>query len=131
MVVHYLDLLHSAVRYAHQLPYITLLTMIALDIFTGIGCSISLKKLNSGIAANGIIRKVLEGSLPLILFPLFEAYQFTGVADSIVVAFIIAEAISVVENLTAIGVPIPKQIVQFLDDDKIADKAQKFINERK
>lgn len=107
----------------------TLLIMMALDWITGLmvaGIFRSSKKsengaLNSSVGLKGICKKIM------MLIIVVMAYRFdlivgtNYIRDAVVIALIVNEAISILENGVLMGIPIPKVLQKAIDIMK--DKA--------
>ena len=100
---------------------ITLLIFMALDYISGIINAILKKKLSSKIGAKGIGKKVyillLVGAVNLLGHALgIDELRY------IVISFYLAnEGISLIENGSELGVPIPKKIIEVLEQLKSED----------
>lgn len=97
----------------------TLLIMIVLDYITGVCKAIHNKKLNSLIGAKGIVKKV--GYLVIVAMSVLldKTVGDTGAIRSIVIYFFVAnEGISILENWSAMGLPLPKKIFEVLEQIK-------------
>lgn len=100
-----------------------LITLIVLDYITGVLVAIYNKKVSSEIGHKGIIKKVV------VLIVVAMSYQITLILGNeiplreIVVSFYIAnEGISLLENAGNIGVPIPKKLLEVLEQWDGGDK---------
>lgn len=103
-----------------------LLTVIVIDYITGVICAIVNKKLCSSIGFKGIFKKVSI----LIIVSVAQIIDVNilsnnGILRSSVIAFyIVNESISILENTSKIGIPLPKKlksILQQLKDDSEKD----------
>ena len=92
-----------------------MLIMVALDYITGMMKAIVLKRLNSYIGWKGICKKA---GLFIAVVVAVQIECITGQPNTIhnVVAFaiVVNEAISIVENLIDINVPVPKVLVDYI-----------------
>lgn len=113
-------------------PFINVfLSMLVLDLITGMAKAVKRKVANSTIGLNGLIRHaiivfiVLMGAVYMPIFGL-EVYvpYFVGY-------FILQYVISVIENLGVIGVPLPKSLKEIIYklndtvDNSLGDKLMK------
>ncbi len=99
---------------------IVLVWFMALDYVTGVIGGIVQKKLNSTVGFVGILRKATI-IIVLIVAVLLDRLLNGGtwVFRTLVCYFYIAnEAISLLENATKIGIPIPEKLVSVLDQLK-------------
>jgi len=105
-----------------RIPYIVqiLLMIMALDIISGICAAIASKQVNSSVMVRGLFKKLavfpLLALLHIIEKPLNLPFEFESIAA---IAFILYEAMSIVENCANAGVPIPAVIVTALAKAKI------------
>ena len=91
-----------------------LLIMIVIDYITGISAAIYRKELCSSVGFNGILRKA---AILCIVACAHMLGQMMGVGEirSAVIGFYIAnEGISIMENATDLGVPMPEKLVYIL-----------------
>ena len=102
-----------------------LITVIVIDYITGVICAIVNKKLCSFVGFKGILKKVCI----LIIVAVAQVIDVnilsdSGVLRSSVIAFyIVNESISILENSSDIGLPLPKKLKSVLtqlnnDDDE-------------
>ena len=97
---------------------ITLLLFMAIDYISGIMCAINKKELSSAVGFKGIFKKVM------ILFLIGVGNllgQSTGIEGLryIVISFYLAnEGISIIENASILGLPIPQKIKDVLEQLK-------------
>lgn len=97
-----------------------LIGFMSIDYVTGILCGIVNKNLNSRIGFNGIIRKIyylmLVGSVYLLSL-VIPGIEYAG--DGAAIAFCVLEFISITENGTKMGLPLPtfiKNILSIVQD---------------
>lgn len=103
-----------------------LLTVIIIDYITGVICAIVNKKLCSSVGFKGILKKVSI----LIIVSVAQIIDVNilsnnGILRSSVIAFyIVNESISILENSSNIGIPLPKKlknVLKQLKDDSEKD----------
>ena len=94
-----------------------LVALMVLDYITGVSAAFSANRLNSKIGLRGIIRKVT-----MLLVVMMAGFLDLGLGlqepllRTVVIMFFIAnEGLSMLENAAAIGVPIPKRLVEALE----------------
>lgn len=98
-----------------------LAVMVLLDISTGVLKGFMLKEVRSRRLSDGLFRKAGFVAL-IILAQMIDLWIGIPIFRTLVVGLLIAnEAISVLENLVQMGVPIPKKLVQFLQVVKDSD----------
>ncbi len=94
---------------------IILCLLICLDYVTGIMKSVYKKKLSSEIGWRGIVKKVM---FLIIVMVAYLAQQVFGNAvplrEMTICFFIANEALSVLENAAAMGIPLPKKLLSVL-----------------
>ena len=97
----------------------TLLIFMLLDYITGICKAIVNKKINSIIGIKGIIKKVGYLIIVALSVQLDNITGGTGALRTLVIYFFVAnEGISVLENWGSIGLPLPKKIMEILEQLK-------------
>ena len=96
-----------------------LIVVIVIDYLTGVLSAIYNKKLNSNIGTKGIVKKV--GYLCIVaLSTIIDIITGqTGVIRTLVIYFFVAnEGISIIENIAEMGVPMPKKLIDALEQLK-------------
>lgn len=108
-----------------------LIAFMVLDYISGILAAISVRKLSSKVGFKGIAKKLL-----ILVFVsvghITDTYVLGGVpvAMTAVILFYIAnEGISIVENATELGLPVPQKIKNVLE--QIKNKSGEDDNENK
>lgn len=104
------DFIHFISENANSL-YIPLTIFIFMDYITGVCLAIKEKKVSSKIGFLGIMRKVLIYGVA-VLGRVLDRFLLTANAnvESMVILFYISnEGISILENLTKLGVPFPSK----------------------
>ncbi len=97
----------------------TLLIFMLLDYITGICKAIVNKKINSIIGIKGIIKKVGYLIVVALSVQLDNITGGTGALRTLVIYFFVAnEGISILENWGSIGLPLPKKIMETLEQIK-------------
>ncbi len=101
-----------------QLSIVIVYGMVFLDTITGITCAIIMKRFNSRICRK-IFKKLLVYSTCILTIRLVEIGALSSFNTSAFTQFtagflIITEAISILENLSVLGLPIPKNFVNIL-----------------
>lgn len=92
-----------------------LLVAIALDYVSGVIKAYTTKTLSSSIGFKGIVKKV--GLLLLVMVSVLVDYVTgqTGAVRTLVIYYFVAnEGLSIIENLSIAGVPIPKGLKKAL-----------------
>ena len=101
---------------------VTLLTFIAMDYITGVMKAIVNKKVSSEIGYKGIFKKVLIIFMVAVSHELDSIFNNTGIRYLVITFYIINEVISIVENASILGLPIPKKIKNTLNTIKTDQK---------
>ncbi|MEE7583201.1 MAG: phage holin family protein [Oscillospiraceae bacterium] len=97
-----------------------LLTVIIIDYITGTICAIVNKKLCSKIGFRGILKKISI----LIIVSVSQIIDVSILSDSgilrssVIAFYIINESISILENSSNIGIPLPKKLKSVLSQLK-------------
>ena len=89
-----------------------------IDVVTGYGKAIIGKKYNSSVDTAGWVKRIIMVLVLVMLFPLTSFEQLDNVYSLFLVGFNITAAGSVLENLVALGVPIPDAISKYIADEK-------------
>lgn len=101
----------------------TLLVAMGVDFVTGLAVAGIFKKsrktangaLESNVGWKGLVKKGITLLIVLIAHRLDIALGTTIIRDSVVIAFIVNEVISITENAGLMGVPIPKTLKKAID----------------
>lgn len=92
-----------------------LITFMGIDMLTGLIAAYQEKSLDSRVTRKGLTRKLLTLILLYVIHVLEQqAHIELGLEKIAAVAYIINEAISIVENCAKSGVPIPEALVSTL-----------------
>ncbi len=93
----------------------SLIVIVVIDYVTGIMKAITNKNLNSYIGWRGLMKKC---GVFITIIVSVQIEHITGQPETIhnlvAFAFITNEAISILENLIEIGVPVPEVLIKFL-----------------
>lgn len=93
---------------------VTLVTLIALDYITGVLKAIYSKELSSEIGVKGIIRKVLILIVVGLAVLLETNFGIPAIREIVMMFFIANEAISLLENIAQMDIPIPDKLKEVL-----------------
>lgn len=93
--------------------------IIVFDIITGLAKSWVTKTVNSTIGRRGLIEHLIVLVLVVTVYPYLIFIGFEEVATAFIIFFIATYGVSLIENLSAIGVPFPKGLKRRLE--KIRD----------
>lgn len=97
---------------------ITLLLFMVIDYLSGVMCGISNKKLSSEIGFKGIFKKVMIILLVGISNLLGLALGVEGLRYIIISFYLANEGISIVENASILGLPVPQKVKDVLEQLK-------------
>lgn len=94
-----------------------LIAFVVIDYITGIMCAIIEKKLSSEVGAKGIFKKVLIFTLVGIGHIIDSQIIGDGsvVRTAVIFFYLSNEGISILENSTKIGLPIPEKLKNVLE----------------
>ena len=90
----------------------TLVVFVVIDYITGLMCAVINKNLSSEIGAKGIFKKVLIFALVGVGYTV-DTYLIgdgSAVRTAVIFFFISNEGVSLLENATRIGLPVPPQM---------------------
>lgn len=124
-------------------PVLVLLVFMILDYATGMVKAWQAKELSSKVGVDGIVKKV--GYMVLVVVSMGVDYLiFSGLTAAGIVApcdlwfgmlvtiwLIINEMISILENLSKIGVPVPKFLITIIEKLKISTEKKAEREEKK
>ena len=113
-----IDLLLATRDVINDFGFDVFVGLIFIDVVTGYGKAIIAKKYNSSIDTSGWVKRIIMVLVLVMLFPLNGFEQLNNVYSLFVVGFNITAAGSVLENLVALGVPIPDAISKYIADEK-------------
>lgn len=103
---------------------IALIALIVLDYISGVLAAVVEKKLSSEVGAKGIAKKIFM----LLIVAVANIVDINVIGEghvlkSVTVVFYIAnECISLIENAGRLGVPVPKKLLDVLEQLKNKDK---------
>ena len=103
--------------------FIALIALIVLDYISGVIAAIIEKKLSSAVGAKGIAKKLFM----LLIVAVANIVDINVIGDgnvlrTVTTAFYIAnECISLIENAGRLGVPVPKKLMDVLEQLKNKD----------
>lgn len=112
--------------------FYVLLLLIVIDYLSGVLVALYEKTLRSSVGRNGILKKI-GMIMCVVLCILVDSLQISGIPKLetlIILFFTINESISILENLSKIGVPLPSLLkIQFEEKkEKIEKSVDKVIS---
>ena len=97
-----------------------LLVMIILDYISGIASAIYNKNLDSKIGLKGILKKFMYLVIVCVSVIIDKIVGNTGVVRTLVIYFFVAnDGLSIIENMGKMGIPLPKKLIDTLNEDSI------------
>ena len=96
--------------------------IVLADIITGFLKSLIIKNTESRKGISGLIKHSTLLLIMAILYPYLDIYGLSGMADTLLI-FYILYAISIVENLGEMGIPIPEWLRKYIY--KLSDEYRK------
>lgn len=96
----------------------TLVLFVVLDYLTGVAAAVVTKTVDSNIGFKGIAKKVLIFVLVGVGYALDQFMGQDYLRSLIIIFYIANEGISIVENLSRAGVPIPQAVLNVLNQLK-------------
>ena len=97
--------------------------MVLIDILTGFLKSLVNKKTTSSKGIGGLIKHSTLLLVVCMLYPFCDIYGTSGMADTLLIFYILFYAISIVENLGEMGIPVPEWLKKYIY--KLSDEYNK------
>lgn len=97
---------------------ITLLSFMIIDYISGVMCGVVKKKLSSEVGFKGIFKKIMIIMLVGITNLLGIATGVEGLRYLVISFYLANEGISIIENASKLGLPVPKKVKDVLDQLK-------------
>ena len=97
---------------------ITLLLFMVIDYISGVMCGISNKDLSSEIGFKGIFKKIMIILLVGITNLLGVAIGVDGLRYIVISFYLANEGISIIENASILGLPVPQKVKDVLEQLK-------------
>lgn len=97
--------------------------IILIDILTGFLKSLVNKTTESGKGIGGLIKHSTLLLIVCMLYPFCDIYGASGMADTLLIFYILFYAISIVENLGEMGIPVPVWLKKYIY--KLSDEYRK------
>ncbi len=97
---------------------IALLFFMAVDYVTGVFCGIKKKELSSEVGFWGIVKKIVILLLIGVTNFLGQATGIEGLRYIVISFYLANEGISIIENASILGLPVPKKIKDVLEQIK-------------
>ena len=97
--------------------------IVIVDIVTGFLKSLIAKNTTSSKGISGLIKHSTLLLVVCMLYPFCDIYGASGMADTLLIFYILFYAISIVENLGEMGIPIPEWLRKYIY--KLSDEYNK------
>lgn len=118
-----MEIVANFFSYVNMSFIMVMIIVISIDYLTGVLKAICLKKLNSTVGYIGIVKKC---AIVLLLVAVYGIDVIAGskglLFNTVTIFYVINEVLSIIENLGAMGIPIPKIIIDTLDKLKDGGK---------
>lgn len=88
--------------------------IVLADIITGFLKSLIIKTTESRKGISGLIKHSTLLLIMAILYPYLDIYGLSGMADTLLIFYILFYAISIVENLGEMGIPVPVWLKKYI-----------------
>lgn len=101
---------------------------VLIDVMTGFVKSLVNKNTTSSKGLSGLIKHSTLLLIASVLYPFCDIYGASGMADTLLIFYILFYGISIIENLGQMGIPIPswlKKYIYKLSDDYRGDDDEK------
>ena len=101
---------------------------VLIDVVTGFVKSLVNKNTTSSKGLSGLIKHSTLLLIASVLYPFCDIYGASGMADTLLIFYILFYVISITENLGQMGIPIPKWLKKYiykLSDDYRGDDDEK------
>ncbi len=97
---------------------VTLLIFMCVDYISGVMCGITNKQLSSEIGFKGIFKKIMILLLVGVTNLLGQATGIEGLRYIIISFYLANEGISIIENASILGLPVPEKVKDVLEQLK-------------
>ena len=95
---------------------LALVIIVAIDYLTGISKAYILGKLNSRVGLKGVLKKVMYFAVVAVASIIDDLLNAQGAVRLAAIGLLIGnESLSILENCTEAGIPVPKVLVRALD----------------
>lgn len=101
--------------------------IVLIDILTGFLKSLVNKKTTSSKGIGGLIKHSTLLLVVCMLYPFCDIYGASGMADTLLIFYILFYAISIVENLGEMGIPVPEWLKKYIY--KLSDEYREGKND--
>lgn len=88
--------------------------IVVIDIVTGFLKSLVTKQTTSRKGTDGLIRHGILLLIILTLYPMLEINGFASAGNTLIMFYILFYAVSIIENLGQMGVPVPEFVKRYI-----------------
>lgn len=88
--------------------------IVLADIITGFLKSLIVKTTTSSKGISGLIKHSTLLLVVCMLYPFCDIYGASGMADTLLIFYVLFYAISIVENLGEMGIPVPMWLKKYI-----------------
>ena len=88
--------------------------VIIIDIGTGFAKSLVTYKTTSSKGTTGLIKHGMLLLIILTLYPMLDINGFRSAADTFTIFYLLFYAVSILENLGQMGIPIPQEVKKYI-----------------
>lgn len=111
--------------------FILYIATLAVDIITGNFVALSQRKWNSSTGINGTLRHLALSSVMIILLPMITyTTNISGIANGVMLYVIAQYTISILENLSAMGMDIAEPFGKYFEFLNPEEKDKKQLNKK-
>lgn len=115
----------------HDMVFILYVATLGVDILTGNVVAMSQRKWNSSTGINGTLRHLALGSVMFILLPMITfTTNISGIANGVMLYVIAQYTISILENLSALGLDIAEPFAKYFEFLNPNDDEKKQLNKK-
>lgn len=115
----------------NDMVFILYIATLFVDILTGNIVAMAQRKWNSSTGINGSLRHLALGSVMLILLPMITyTTNIPGIANGVMLYVIAQYTISILENLSALGLDIAEPFAKYFEFLNPDEQEEKQLNKK-
>ena len=115
----------------HDTLFILYIATLGVDILTGNIVAMYQRKWNSSTGINGSLRHLALGTVMFILLPMISfTTNISGIANGVMFYIIAQYTISILENLSALGLEIAEPFAKYFEFLNPEEKEEKQIKKK-
>ena len=116
----------------NDMVFILYLATLSVDLFTGNIVALSQRKWNSNTGIKGTLRHLALASVMILLLPMITfTTNISGIANGVMLYVIAQYTISILENLSAMGLDIHEGFAQYFEFLNPKSNEEKQLNKKK